>query len=98
MPRRRYAPLLICCLSLASVSVVSPSNAAAQLSPKKGLMGISATSVVFLPIYAAYHRGFYKDEGIDLEIVLMSLAAANNAFFKGEIDYSAGVNGLALAA
>jgi len=98
MPRRRYAPLLICCLSLASASVVSPSNAAAQLSPKKVRMGIAATSVGFLPIYAAYHRGFYKDEGIDLEIVLMSLAAANNAFFKGEIDYSAGLTGLALAA
>lgn len=61
-------------------------------------MGIAATSVGFLPIYTAYHRGFYKDEGIDLEIILMSLAAANNAFFKGEIDYSAGLTGLALAA
>jgi ABC-type nitrate/sulfonate/bicarbonate transport system substrate-binding protein len=28
----------------------------------------------------------------------MSLAAANNAFFKGEIEYSAGLTGLALAA
>jgi hypothetical protein len=28
----------------------------------------------------------------------MSLGAANNAFFKGEIDYSAGLTGLALAA
>jgi NitT/TauT family transport system substrate-binding protein len=60
-------------------------------------MGIAATSVGFLPIYAAYHRGFYKDEGIDLEIILMSLAAANNAFFKSEID-NAGLTGLALAA
>mgnify|MGYP003575662874 CR=1 FL=1 len=98
MPRRRYAPLLICCLALASASVVSPSKASAQLSPKKVRMGIAATSVGFLPIYAAYHRAFYKDEGIDLEIILMSLPAANNAFFKGEIDYSAGLTGLALAA
>jgi ABC-type nitrate/sulfonate/bicarbonate transport system substrate-binding protein len=52
---------------------------------------LPATSVGFLPIYAAYHRGFYKDEGIELEIILMSLAAANNAFFKGEIEYSAGL-------
>ena len=52
----------------------------------------------FLPIYAAYQKGFYRDEGIDLEIILMSLAAANNAFFKGEIEYSAGLTGLALAA
>ena len=76
----------------------SPSEAFSQAAAKKVRMGIAATSVGFLPIYAAYHRGFYKDEGIDLEIILMSLAAANNAFFKGEIDYSAGLTGLALAA
>ena len=70
----------------------------AQTTLKKVRLGIAATSVGFLPIYTAYHRGFYKDEGIDLEIILMSLAAANNAFFKGEIDYSAGLTGLALAA
>src|SRR5262245_13290415 len=70
----------------------------AQANLKKIRLGIVATSVGFLPIYTAYHRGFYKDEGIDLEIILMSLAAANNAFFKGEIDYSAGLTGLALAA
>jgi NitT/TauT family transport system substrate-binding protein len=98
MPRRRSAQLLIGYLALVSAFVLSPSNTAAQLSPKKVRMGIAATSVGFLPIYAAYHRGFYKDEGIDLEIILMSLAAANNAFFKGEIDYSAGLTGLALAA
>jgi ABC-type nitrate/sulfonate/bicarbonate transport system substrate-binding protein len=76
----------------------SHTDAFAQASRKKIRMGVAATSVGFLPIYAAYHRGFYKDEGIDLEIILMSLAAANNAFFKSEIDYSAGLTGLALAA
>jgi NitT/TauT family transport system substrate-binding protein len=76
----------------------SHTDARAQSSLKKIRMGIAATSVGFLPIYAAYQRGFYKDEGIDLEIILMSLAAANNAFFKGEIEYSAGLTGLALAA
>jgi NitT/TauT family transport system substrate-binding protein len=76
----------------------SHTDAFSQASLKTIRMGIAATSVGFLPIYAAYQRGFYKDEGIDLEIILMSLAAANNAFFKGEIDYSAGLTGLALAA
>src|SRR4029078_216880 len=79
-------------------AVDAPTDAQAQSSFKKIRMGIAATAVVFLPIYAAYHRGFYKDEGIDLEIILMSLGAANNAFFKGEIEYSAGLTGLALAA
>jgi NitT/TauT family transport system substrate-binding protein len=81
-----------------SAVALSHFNASAQAPLKKVRLGIAATSVGFLPIYTAYHRGFYRDEGIDLEIILMSLAAANNAFFKGEIDYSAGLTGLALAA
>jgi len=89
--------VLFFCLSATAVGLASI-DAQAQSALKKVRLGIAATSVGFLPIYAAYHRGFYKDEGIDLEIILMSLAAANNAFFKGEIDYSAGLIGLALAA
>lgn len=89
--------VLVFCLSVSTVGL-SSSDARAQSNLKKIRMGIAATSVGFLPIYTAYHRGFYRDEGIDLEIILMSLAAANNAFFKGEIDYSAGLTGLALAA
>ena len=88
--------VLVACLWVGAVD--THTDAQAQSSLKKIRMGIAATSVGFLPIYAAYHRGFYKDEGIDLEIILMSLAAANNAFFKGEIEYSAGLTGLALAA
>ena len=89
--------VLFFCLSASAVGLAS-TDAQAQSALEKVRLGIAATSVGFLPIYAAYHRGFYKDEGIDLEIILMSLAAANNAFFKGEIDYSAGLTGLALAA
>src|SRR5215468_11542663 len=82
----------------ASAVTLSYSDTNAQPTLKKVRLGIAATSVGFLPIYTAYHRGFYKDEGIELEIILMSLAAANNTFFKDEIDYSAGLTGLALAA
>ena len=93
------ARLLLVFLSFVSAAAwLVPRDASAQSNLKKVRLGIAATSVGFLPIYTAYHRGFYRDEGIDLEIILMSLAAANNAFFKGEIDYSAGLTGLALAA
>ena len=97
-PCMRHIRVLLCVWVLVCTAWLSPSSAAAQSNLKKVRMGIAATSVGFLPIYTAYHRGFYRDEGIDLEIILMSLAAANNAFFKGEIDYSAGLTGLALAA
>jgi NitT/TauT family transport system substrate-binding protein len=89
---------IFCCLGVLAASASLFGSAAAQTPLKKLRLGVAATSVGFLPIYAAHQRGFYRDEGIDLEIILMSLAAANNAFFKGEIEYSAGLTGLALAA
>ena len=94
---QRYLRVL-CCLGIVASSWWLCTVAPAQTSLKKLRLGIAATSVGFLPIYAAHQRGFYRDEGIDLEIILMSLAAANNAFFKNEIEYSAGLTGLALAA
>ncbi|MGZ8453813.1 MAG: ABC transporter substrate-binding protein, partial [Candidatus Binatia bacterium] len=94
---RRYLPML-CCIGVLAIDSWFCSPAPAQPALKKLRLGIAATSVGFLPIYAAYQKGFYRDEGIDLEIILMSLAVANNAFFKGEIEYSAGLTGLALAA
>jgi NitT/TauT family transport system substrate-binding protein len=93
-----YCRLVLTLCIVTSVGVSLRSDAVAQSTLKKVRLGIAATSVGFLPIYAAYHRGFYRDEGIDLEIILMSLSAANNAFFKSEIDYSAGLTGLAAAA
>jgi NitT/TauT family transport system substrate-binding protein len=89
---------ILCCIAILAANGLLGLAAPAQTPLKKLRLGIAATSVGFLPIYAAHQKGFYKDEGIDLEIILMSLAAANNAFFKGEIEYSAGLTGLALAA
>ena len=95
-------PPMLCCIGVLAIDswLCSPAKpqAPAPAKLKKLRLGIAATSVGFLPIYAAHQKGFYRDEGIDLEIILMSLAAANNAFFKGEIEYSAGLTGLALAA
>ena len=94
---QRYLRILCCIGILAANGWLCPATSA-QTPLKKLRLGVAATSVGFLPIYAAHQRGFYREEGIDLEIILMSLAAANNAFFKGEIEYSAGLTGLALAA
>ena len=84
-------------LTIVAMFVIIP-EARSQSPLKKLRLGIAATNVGFLPIYAAQQKGFFRDEGIDLEIILMSLAAANNAFFNGEIEYSAGLTGLAAAA
>ena len=66
----------------------------AQPALKKVWMGIQSTNIGFLPFHIAYHKGFYREEGIDLELIFMSTQAVNAAFVRGDLDYSAAVNGI----
>ncbi len=49
-------------------------------------------------MYVAYHNGFYKDEGIDLEIVSMSATLASTAVLARDVDYNAASTGVIVAA
>ena len=73
---------------------LSDANLYGQTTGRKVRMGIQSTNIGFLPFHVAYHKGFYRDQGIDLETVFMSTQAVNAAFVRGDIDYSAAVNGI----
>lgn len=76
------------------VLVIShPAASCAQSGLKKVRMGNSSTNVSFLPMYAAYHKGFYKDEGIELEIISMPANLASTAVLAGDVDYNGAVTG-----
>lgn len=60
---------------------------------KKVRMGSSSTNVSFLALYTALHRGFFRDEGIDLEIVFMPANLASTAVLNGDVDYNGAVTG-----
>jgi NitT/TauT family transport system substrate-binding protein len=60
---------------------------------KKVRMGSSSTNVSFLALYTAFHRGFFKDEGIDLEIIYMPANLASTAVLNGDVDYNGAVTG-----
>ena len=64
-----------------------------QVPLKKVRMGSSSTNVSFLALYTAFHRGFFKDEGIDLEIIYMPANLASTAVQSGDIDYNGAVTG-----
>jgi ABC-type nitrate/sulfonate/bicarbonate transport system substrate-binding protein len=69
---------------------LSSTNLDAQTTLKKVRMGIQSSNIGFPPFHVAYHKGFYRDQGIDLEIVFMSTQAVNAAFVRGAqiVDYS----------
>lgn len=69
----------------------APAGTAQSL--KKVRMGSSSTNVSFLALYTALHRGFFKDEGIDLEIVYMPANLASTAVLNGDVDYNGAVTG-----
>ncbi len=60
---------------------------------KKVRMASSSTNVSFLALYTALHRGFFKDEGIDLEIIFMPANLASTAVLNGDVDYNGAVTG-----
>ena len=60
---------------------------------KKVRLGIQSNNIGFLPFHLAYHKGFYREQGIDLETIFMATQAVNAAFVRGDIDYSAAING-----
>ena len=73
-------------------------RAYSQGSPKKIRIGVSETHVGYLPLQVAYHKGYYKDEGFDLEIVLMQTNIINSAALTGQIDLNGAVTGVVGAA
>ena len=60
---------------------------------KKVRLASSSTNVSFLALYTAVHRGFFKDEGIDLEIIFMPANLASTAVLNGDVDYNGAVTG-----
>ena len=86
------------CMRLVLVSfflfgILSRTHAFAQTTPRKVRIGVSETHVGYLPLQVAFHRGYYKDEGIDLEIVLMPTNIINTAALTGQIDINGAVTG-----
>ena len=50
-------------------------------------LALPAKSMGYLPLFVGVHRGFFKDEGIDIEIPMLLPQLAHNALLSGEVDY-----------
>src|ERR671918_1828856 len=55
-------------------------------SPAKIIVGLSSVNVAFLPVYVTEAKGFFKDEGLDVLLVLFNAGATNlQALVGGDI-------------
>jgi NitT/TauT family transport system substrate-binding protein len=61
--------------------VVSP-----QSSPAKIIVGLSSVNVAFLPVYVAQEKGFFKDAGLEVLLVMFNAGSTNlQALAGGDI-------------
>ena len=66
-------------------ALIAPATFAAE----KIRMSVSGSyNMIFLAAGVAQHRGFFKDEGLDADIVVMSAPASLAALSNGDIDYT----------
>jgi ABC-type nitrate/sulfonate/bicarbonate transport system substrate-binding protein len=80
------------------VVFVTATSSLAQTGLKKVRVSLPSTNVTYLPFYAAKQQGYYKEEGLDVEFVLMPATLASTAVLTGDIDYNGAVTGVVGAA
>ena len=69
------------------------------LAADKIKFALPGNSMGYLPLFVAVHRGFFKDEGIDIELPRLIPAMAQNALLSGDVQYHGlADSGLRLAA
>jgi len=62
------------------------SGLAPRSSSAKIIVGLSSVNVAFLPVYVTEEKGFFKDEGLDVLLVLFNAGATNlQALVGGDI-------------
>ena len=87
--------ILVIVAIVSFVIISKPGNLIAQ-QVKFVLPG---NSMGYLPLFVAVHRGFFKDEGLDIELPRLAPSIAHNALLAGEAHYHGlADSGLRLAA
>src|ERR1700752_1141039 len=78
---------------------LSPAFNRAALGADAIKFALPGNSMGYLPLFVAVHRGFFKDEGLDIELPRLIPAMAQNALLAGEVQYHGlADSGLRLAA
>jgi NitT/TauT family transport system substrate-binding protein len=78
---RRFAVLLLL------IVCAQASPPAPLWSEDRVRLALPAKSMGYLPLFVALHRGFFKDEAIDIEIPMMLPQLAHNALLSGDVEF-----------
>lgn len=100
MTRERISTklIIIAFFSAISLLVIFHRTVFAQEPVTKIRISNSGLSVTALPLVAAREWNFFREQGLQAEIIMMNPAISNPAIAAGEIDYVAGVGPGSMAA
>jgi NitT/TauT family transport system substrate-binding protein len=70
-----------------SIVVASANSPAPASGADKIKFALPGQSMGYLPLIVAVRRGFFKDEGIDIELPRLIPAMAQNALMSGDVQY-----------
>lgn len=97
MQHRTWQKCMTAALAIMILALQSLSSRAVGADKIK--FALPGNSMGYLPLFVAVHRGFFKDEGIDIELPRLIPAMAQNALISGDVQYHGlADSGLRLAA
>ena len=67
------------------IGFIFATGSAPAMAADRVKLALPAKSMGYLPLFIAAHRGFFKDEAIDIEIPMMLPQLAHNALMSGEV-------------
>jgi NitT/TauT family transport system substrate-binding protein len=79
------------------ITCFSPAQAEAQTALQRVKIAVSSRSIAFIDLYIAQDRGFFREEGLDAELIQVAANVATAALVSGEAD-ALGAVGLAARA
>ena len=92
--RHYFINLFVVVILSFSATIIAPALGADTIK-----FALPGNSMGYLPLFVAVHRGFFKDEGLDIELPRLIPAMAQNALLAGEVHYHGlADSGLRLAA
>src|SRR6185312_4014897 len=89
--RRLFPVRTLVWLFFSAPSLGMAPNAFAQAAPEKIVFSIPSRSIAAIDLYVAKERGFFRDEGLDVDIVQIRGNVAIAAALSGQVQASNGI-------